>query len=129
MKHVVLVVEDHAATREMLIEMLADEPDVEAIAAPSGLDVIGVISRTRPDVVLLDLDLPGMDGTEVATWLRGDQVTRDVPVIGMTGLPRAAGMRREMLRAGARIVLDKPLDLSLVMATLRAALESRGATA
>lgn len=121
-KQVVLVVDDHGPTRQVLVELLAEEPGIEVIGAASGLDVIGVIARTRPDVVLLDLDLPGMDGTEIAVWLRGDALTRDVPLIGMTALPQSAGMRREFVGSGGLAVLDKPLDLELVVATLREAL-------
>lgn len=121
-KRVILVVDDHEPTRDVLVELLGEEPDVEVIGASSGLDVLGVIARTRPDAVLLDLDLPGMDGIEVAAWLRGDAMTRDVPLVGMTALPRGAGMRREFVGSGGLAVLDKPLDFDLVLATLREAL-------
>jgi CheY-like chemotaxis protein len=119
---VVLVVDDHEPTRSVLAELLGGEPGVEVIGAASGLDVLGVIARTRPDAVLLDLDMPGMDGIEVAAWLRGDAITRDVPLVGMTALPRGAGMRREFASSSCLAVLDKPLDFDLVLTTLRQAL-------
>lgn len=118
----VLVVEDHAPTREVLLELLGGELGVDVVGIANGLEVLGAIARRRPDAVLLDLDLPGMDGTEVAAWLRGDRETRDVPLVGMTALPRGAGMRREFVGAGGRSVLDKPLDFDVVLATIRAAL-------
>ena len=63
--------------------------------------------------------MPHMDGTELVEWLRHDPTTRGVPLIGMTGLPSLAGLRRDLARAGCALILDKPFDLDHLIATIR----------
>lgn len=121
-KRVVLIVDDDRTLVEMLVESLRREPDFDPIGTTGGWQIVGLLPRVRPAVVLFDLNMPEMDGIELLEWLRHEPTTRDVPLIGMTGLGRFAGMRREALGAGCRAVIDKPFDLDDLLATLRASI-------
>ena len=122
----VLVVDDDADIRLAVIEAIRMEEDLDAEGVGNGLAVLGVLARRCPDLVVLDIDMPQMDGTELVEWLRHDPTTRGVPLIGMTGLPSRAGMRRDLTRAGCAVILDKPFDIDDLIATIRSSLPPVG---
>jgi DNA-binding NarL/FixJ family response regulator len=68
----IVVVDDHPVVREGLVAMLQTQPDFEVVGeGGSGAEALGMIDRMKPDVVLLDLELPGIDGVGVLRELRG----------------------------------------------------------
>jgi DNA-binding NarL/FixJ family response regulator len=78
----VLVVDDHAVVREGIAAMLAREPDLEFVGeASNGLEALEGFRRLRPDIVLLDLQLPGMSGIEVLTQLRQEHLEARVIIL------------------------------------------------
>jgi diguanylate cyclase (GGDEF)-like protein len=79
----ILIVEDDEPTREALAEALADAYDVEP--AVDGVDGVEAARARRPDVVLMDIGLPRLDGFQALAALRGDPATADVPVILVSG--------------------------------------------
>jgi CheY-like chemotaxis protein len=125
-RRLVLVVEDDADVRRAVMEAIQAEEDLEAEGVGNGLEVLGVLARRRPDLVVLDINMPRMDGTELVEWLRHDPTTRGVPLIGMTGLPSLAGLRRDLARAGCEIILDKPFAVEQLISTIRRALAGAG---
>ena len=126
-KRLVLIVDDDADVRLTLIEAIGAEADLEAEGVGNGLEVLGVLARRRPDLVVLDISMPRMDGTELAEWLRHDPATRGVPLIGMTGLPSRAGLRRDLTRGGCQLILDTPFALDELIGAIRRALGTKGA--
>jgi adenylate cyclase len=78
-----LVVDDDAPTREALIEGLSDEGFV-VVAAEEGAQALEMMIETRPDVVLLDLMMPGMNGWEVLDEMKARPALRDIPVVIVT---------------------------------------------
>ena len=121
-RRVVLVVEDDPVVRGLLVELLAEEPDLDVVGAVGGTDVLAMLPTRTPHVVLLDLSMPGMDGVELAEFFKADPKTRDIPLIGITALGPSAGARTEAIAAGCSIVLDKPIDPELLLRTIRSAL-------
>ncbi|WP_193197286.1 two-component system response regulator [Nostoc sp. MG11] len=104
----VLVVDDHAASRMTAVALLAME-GYEVIEADSGFVVVELVTQKQPDLILLDVMMPGMDGFEVCQLLKQDEQTRLIPVIFVTAL----NDRRSRIRGievGADDFLTKPFD-------------------
>lgn len=76
----ILVVDDHADTRHTLIRLFKSH-GLSTQGAASGIEAISIISRQRPAVVLLDFNMPGMNGLQVLSTIRGTEELKDVPVI------------------------------------------------
>jgi CheY-like chemotaxis protein len=104
----VLVVDDDQSIRDILTDFLGDL-GFTVLEAPGGLEALGRIERDPPDVVLLDIRMPGMDGVETLRRIR--HVNRAVPVLMITGNDDA-DTARETLRLGAFDCVSKPFDLS-----------------
>ena len=104
----ILLVEDTIANRALVVKLLkaAGHEVIEAADGPAG---IREAQRMRPDVVLMDLSLPGMDGWEALRRLRADGRTRDLRIVALTA-HAMAGTRDEALAAGFDGYLSKPID-------------------
>jgi two-component system KDP operon response regulator KdpE len=113
----VLVVEDDAPLRRALRTSLRAR-DLDVHESASGEEALVVAADRRPDIVLLDLGLPGIDGIETLTRLRA---FTDVPVIVLTARERAAD-KVAALDAGADDYVTKPFDTDELLARVRAAL-------
>ena len=119
----VLVVDDLAANRE-LIEGLLDGRGYEVRQARNGSEAIASVRERQPDVVLLDIDMPIMDGITVCRSIKSDPVTRLVPVVLIT----AASDRDTRIRgleAGADDFLTKPVDGAELLIRVRVLLRDR----
>jgi DNA-binding response OmpR family regulator len=104
----VLVVEDDHVIRELLVVNLEMEGH-EAVTAVDGKEALDVVARRRPDVVLLDMMLPGVDGWEVTGRLRSDASTAEVPVIALSARAMQADIARGH-QAGVDHYVTKPFD-------------------
>jgi len=82
-KHV-LVVEDEPVIRALIAASLEDTCELDAVS--DGRDAFASLARCRPDLILLDVGLPGMNGGEVLRRLRADASTAAIPVVMLTGL-------------------------------------------
>lgn len=105
----ILIVDDDAPLVSLLIEILGREPSLVTESAFDGFDAGKKVEQFEPDVILLDLMMPGLDGFEVCRRLKADPASRDIRVIIMTGDASPVNVRRA-LAAGAEMCLEKPLD-------------------
>jgi signal transduction histidine kinase len=110
-EHVVLYVEDNPSNLRLVERILGQRRGVRLLAAPRGEIVQDLVQRHRPDLILLDLHLPGIDGEEVLRRLQADPRTATVPVV-MVSADVTPGQRERLLAAGAVEYLGKPLDVS-----------------
>jgi CheY-like chemotaxis protein len=107
------VVEDNADNRLLLQAILGDQ--FELVEYENGVDALNGITKSRPDLVLLDISLPGMDGNEILQRIRKDVTLRDLPVIALTA-HAMAGDREKFLAAGFDAYITKPIvDESLLV--------------
>ena len=121
----ILIVDDERANRELLEVMLASE-GYALQSATSGEEALTMASQHPPDLVLLDVMMPGMDGYEVTTRIKANPGTRNTPVILVTALDdRKARMLG--LNAGAEDFLTKPLDRAELFVRVRNLLRLKAA--
>jgi putative two-component system response regulator len=111
----ILLVDDEPALRELL-RATFEGADVSVDEASSGQEAEERIRRRRPDVIVLDLRMPGMDGTELCKRLQADAKTKSIPIVLLTGAAPEEARRAQ--RAGAAALVRKPfspLDLLAVV--------------
>jgi putative two-component system response regulator len=119
----VLVVDDDERVRSVLESLLAREGHLVYQAA-DGEQALDLVARESPDLILLDVVLPGMNGIEVCRRLRNDPETRLIPIVLITGM-HEPDLRFEGLEAGADDFLLKPFDMRELLARSRALLRLR----
>jgi signal transduction histidine kinase len=117
-KATVLLIEDNDDGREMMATMLGSY-GYPVLQAGDGLEGVRLAVAEVPDVALVDIGLPGIDGYEVARRLRNDPTTRDIRLIALTGYGLAEDQRR-VLEAGFDLHMVKPVDLAALLSELGA---------
>ena len=122
----ILVVDDDAANRELLQESLVAE-GLEVITAPDGRSSLEEFARLKPDLVLLDVNMPFLDGFEVCRRLKSNPETRLTPVVLVTGLTGREDLVRG-IKSGADGFLSKPVDHSELLAHVRSLLNLKAHT-
>jgi CheY-like chemotaxis protein len=106
----VVVIDDNEANLELLRRVLVMRPGISATFARNGVDGLARVSAERPDLVLLDLHLPLLDGGSVLRRIKADPATERVSVIVLSGAADAETIRNTR-RAGADGYLTKPFDI------------------
>lgn len=111
----ILVVDDDPQLSGYLVEVLGSlSTPVETEVARDGFDAGRKVLKFRPDIVLLDLMMPGLDGFEVCRRLKQDPATSDVRIIAMTGYPSPGNIER-IRAAGAEVCLPKPIGIQALL--------------
>jgi two-component system sensor histidine kinase/response regulator len=119
----ILVVDDLEANRVLLQEILELDGH-QVLLASDGAEALRVAAEARPDLVLLDVNMPGMDGLEVCRRLRAQPETTSLPIILVTALAERSH-RLEGIAAGANDYLTKPIDRPDLQLRVRNALRLR----
>lgn len=119
----VLIVDDVATNRIVLKVKLA-AAYYETVQAAAGAEALRIARETRPDLILLDVELPDMSGIKVCEALRADPRTHDIPVIMITAF-HDFDRKMEALAAGADDIFWKPLDETVLLARMRSLLRAR----
>jgi putative two-component system response regulator len=114
---IILVVDDEAPNREVLGRLMA-RLGYEVVTAANGIAALESVARDRPDVILLDVNMPGIDGVEVCRRLKANPATRLIPVVLITALSESHDRIRGK-EAGADDFLAKPPDFAELDARVR----------
>jgi PAS domain S-box-containing protein len=121
----VLYMEDNLSNLKLLENLMALRPEVKLIAAMQGRLGLDLARQHHPDLILLDVHLPDMKGSEVLRRLLADPETRDIPVVVISA-DATRGQIDRLLAAGARAYLTKPLDVKKLLAVLDETLGRKG---
>lgn len=122
-RHKVLYVEDNATSLRLMQKIIERWPEMELLGAPTAEHGIEQARRELPALILMDINLPGMDGYEALAVLKADPLTAHIPVIALT----ANAMKNEKdkaLTAGFSAFVTKPIDLASLYDTLRQTLDT-----
>ena len=116
MKPKVAVIEDNPDNRLLVQALLEDT--YEIVEFETGVDAVQGLLEEDPDLILLDISLPEMDGTEVLQWIREQEALADTPVVALTA-HAMAGDRERFLEAGFDDYLTKPIvDEAVLIETI-----------
>ncbi len=108
----VLIIDDSATTRAVVKVYLAGN-GLEFLEATNGQDGLELARSARPDAIIIDLKMPGMDGLTFCRRVRAESAIRHVPIILITG-SRGLDLRNEAIRSGASVFLNKPIDVPVL---------------
>ena len=119
-KCTVLVVDDTETTLDILVETLGDDYDVSV--SRDGEDALEIIRSEPPDLILLDIMMPGMDGYEVCRQVKASAITANIPIIFVTAKSDVADETMGF-DVGAVDYITKPISPSIVRARVKTHLE------
>lgn len=124
MSHKIAVVEDNPDNRMLVQALLEDRYEISEYE--TGVEAVEGLGNDIPDLVLLDISLPEMDGTEVLAWIRKQDALKDLPVIALTA-HAMAGDRDKYLAAGFNDYVTKPIvDEDVLIEAIERCLSASG---
>ena len=112
----ILVVDDILANVRLLEAKLSAEY-FEVVTAMNGVDALEAVQRSKPDIVLLDVMMPGIDGIEVTKWLKEDDELRGIPVIAVTAFAMK-GDEQKIREGGCEAYVSKPISVISFLKTI-----------
>jgi CheY-like chemotaxis protein len=116
-KKLILIVEDNEASLNTLLEYLPYK-GFRVVIARNGNEAIDRARETRPDLILMDIQTPGMDGLTATRFIREDPVLAGIPIVALTALAMP-GDRERCLAAGVNEYLSKPVSLKRLVITIK----------
>ncbi|MFM9943102.1 MAG: response regulator [Hyphomicrobiaceae bacterium] len=113
----VLIVEDNELNMKLFHDLL-DAHGYGTIQTRSGMEALGLARTHRPDLILMDIQLPEVSGLEVTKWLKEDDDLRDIPVVAVTAFAMK-GDEERIRRGGCEAYISKPISIGTFIATVR----------
>jgi CheY-like chemotaxis protein len=126
-KETVLVVEDEVDNREIIRTVVEELAGLNALVAENGQQALSEAHEHKPDLILMDMMLPVLDGFQACERLKKDPETRDIPIIALTALTRPQD-RKRALEAGCSDYVDKPFDLDLLTQKILSSVKAKADT-
>lgn len=117
----ILIAEDHRDSREALSALL-EAMGFRVLVAVNGVEAVAVAREGGPDLILMDMMMPEMDGFNATRVLREDEDTRDLPIIAVTAME---GAQELAYAAGVDDFVRKPVDTRSLLAKIRELLDGR----
>ena len=113
----ILVVEDHADNRQIIRDMLAPT-DYEITEAETGEEALAAIAKQRPDLILMDIQLPTMDGYTATSRIKANPALKSIPIIAVTSYA-LSGEEQKARAAGCDEYVPKPYSPRQLLARIR----------
>ncbi len=115
----ILVVDDNATGRELLRDTIELEGDFEILTAANGVEALQVANAEKPNLILMDLHMPLMDGYQTTENLKSNPDTTDIPVIALTASHVMSEDHKRALQVGCVDYLQKPVARVLLLQKVR----------
>jgi two-component system cell cycle response regulator DivK len=116
MPKTVLIVEDNELNMKLFRDLL-EAHGYETLESRDGAEALKVARQSRPDLVLMDIQLPEVSGLEVAKWMKEDDKLRDIPIIAVTAFAMK-GDEEKIREGGCEAYLAKPISLTNFLETV-----------
>jgi two-component system cell cycle response regulator DivK len=116
MQKTILIVEDNALNQQLFAELL-EEAGYATLRAGEGLDAFALAKDHRPDLILMDIQLPAISGLEVTRWLKDDPALMHIPVIAITAYAMP-GDEERMKAGGCEAYIPKPISTMTFLKTI-----------
>ena len=113
----VLIVEDNELNMKLFHDLL-DAYGYLTVQTRNGLDALTLARVHRPDLILMDIQLPEVSGLEVTKWLKEDEELRDIPVVAVTAFAMK-GDEERIRSGGCEAYVSKPISVSVFLETVR----------
>ncbi|QEE16624.2 response regulator [Promethearchaeum syntrophicum] len=108
MKKKIYIIEDNEKNLELFVAVLATIPNLEILTSATGRDGLNLIYSSNPDIILLDIQLPDISGTDICKQLRKDKKFNKTPIIAVTSFAMK-GDKERILESGFNDYISKPL--------------------
>lgn len=112
----ILVVDDTPSNIDIILSIIGD--DYEVAVALSGEDALEILEEEKPDLILLDIVMPGMDGYEVCSKIKENQELKDIHVVFLSGNSTDEDIKKSKI-LGASGFLSKPIDPDKLLSTIK----------
>ena len=119
----ILVVDDNQDSRELVVKVLKNK-GYEMVEAVDGEEAVERAVTHRPDLILLDISIPKLNGYEVARILKGKEEFKDIPIVALTA-HAMKGDRAKALEAGCEGYISKPINVRELPAQIKSFLKGR----
>lgn len=113
----VLIVEDNELNLKLFNDLL-DAHGYETHQTREGLKAIAMAKKYKPDLILMDIQLPKVSGLEVTKWIKDDAALKDIPVIAVTAFAMK-GDEKRIREGGCEAYISKPISVSKFLSTIR----------
>ena len=124
MANKILIVDDEKIVRALIRKILENE-QYEVIESTNGYEAVESAKKENPDVILLDMKMPVMDGIETCRRLRADEKTKNIPILVITALGET---KMEAIKAGVDDFINKPFDTEEVIIRVKSMLKIKNLT-
>ena len=118
MKKTVLIVEDNELNMKLFRDLL-DAHGIATIETRNGMEVMDIAREKKPDLILMDIQLPEISGLEVTKWLKDDEELNHIPVIAVTAFAMK-GDEERIRQGGCEAYISKPISVGKFLETVRA---------
>ena len=113
----VLIVEDNELNMKLFHDLL-EANGYDIVETRSGIDVMNLARNHRPDLILMDIQLPEVSGLEVTRWLKDDDELKSIPVVAITAFAMK-GDEERIRQGGCEAYLSKPISVAKFLETVR----------
>lgn len=117
MDKTVLIVEDNALNMKLFQDLL-EAHDITSVGATDGFRVLDLAREHRPDLILMDIQLPEVSGLEVTKWLKGDEDLKTIPIIAVTAFAMK-GDEDKIRQGGCEDYISKPISVVSFIETIK----------